>query len=337
MVRSFDLVTGSCGSDETKSAGTEAQVTHKMEGLMPSRFIWFKGSMVPVEQANISVLSPTAQFGLNVFEGIRCYASGAGDGQLFAFRLNEHFGRLMDSCKLLGMSSPYKTSELKDHLILTIRANEYHEDVSIRLTLFVDGEGSWSSEGPIEMFIAPLKKPRINVDAPPTLSACISTWERINDNCFPPRIKTGANYINSRYAHLEAKRDGYDCPVFLGRNGKVTEGAGACLFMVRRGVLTTPSLTSSILESITRSTVMTLASELGVQVVEREVDRTELHLAEELFLCGTAAELTPITSVDRVPVGCGRPGPMTMSLLRKYLEVVSNQVARYSNWLVPIY
>jgi branched-chain amino acid aminotransferase len=324
------------GSDETHLAGTKTvQIAHSSEGRMPVRNIWFKGSIVPVEQANISVLSPTAQFGLNVFEGIRCYASG--DGQLFAFRLNEHFGRLLDSCKLLGISSPHQASELKDHLIQTIRANDYHEDVGVRLTLFVDGEGSWSSEGPVEMFIAPLPKPRIDVQAPPALSACVTTWERINDNCLPPRIKTGANYINSRYAYLEAKRHGYNCPIFLGRDGKVTEGTGACLFMVRRGILTTPTLTSSVLESITRSTVITLASDLGVQVMERDIDRTELYLAEELFLCGTAAELTPIASIDRVSVGSGRPGHVTMSLLRKYLEVVSNQLSRYSDWLAPIY
>ena len=304
---------------------------------MAGRKIWFKGSIVPVEQANVSVLSPTAQYGLNVFEGIRSYASGDGNGQVFAFRLKEHFTRLLDSCKLMGLGSPYTTDDLSNYLIGTIQANGYHEDVSVRVTLFVEAEGSWSSEGPVEMFIAPLPKPRISVDAPPALSACISTWERINDNCFPPRVKSGANYINSRYAHLEAKRHGYDCPIFLGRNGKVAEGAGACLFMVRRGVLTTPSLTSSILESITRSTVIKLASDLAIQVTERDIDRTELYLAEEIFLCGTAAELTPITSIDRVPVGCGRPGPITISLLRRYLAVASSQIACYSEWLVPIY
>jgi len=321
----------------TGGSKCQVQILHNIEGKMASRNIWFKGSIVPVEQANISVLSPTAQFGLNVFEGIRCYASGDGNRQVFAFRPEEHFTRLLDSCKLMGMSSPYEPKDLRHYLTQTVRANEYHEDVSVRLTLFMDGEGSWSSEGRVEMFIAPMTKPRINVEAPPALSACVSTWERINDNCFPPRVKTGANYINSRYAHLEAKRNGYDCPIFLGRNGKVTEGGGACLFMVRRGVLTTPSVTSSILESIRRSTVIRLASDLGLQVMEREIDRTELYLAEELFLCGTTAELTPITSVDRVPVGCRHPGPVTTSLLRRYLEVVSNQVPRYSEWLVPIY
>jgi branched-chain amino acid aminotransferase len=303
---------------------------------MPGRKIWFKGSIIPVEEAKVSVLSPTAQHGLNVFEGIRCYASGH-DGQLFAFRLKEHFRRLLDSCKLIGLSCPYNASDLRDSLIQTIRANDYHEDVSVRLMLFADAEGSWSYEGSVEMSIAPLVKPRINVEAPPALRACVSSWERINDNCFPPRIKTGANYINSRYGHLEAKRHGLDLPIFLGRNGKVTEGGGACLFMVRNGVLTAPGITSSILESITRSTVIKLASDLGVPFAERDIDRTELYLAEELFLCGTAAELTPIASIDNVPVGCGRPGPVTLSLLRRYLDVASNKVADYSEWLVPVY
>jgi len=326
------------GLEEINSADASKDgAVQSMQIRMPGRKIWFKGSIIPVEQASVSVLSPTAQFGLNVFEGIRCYASTDDKGQVYAFRLKEHFARLLDSCKLLGMASPYTASALTDLLIETVRANGYHEDVSVRLTLFVDGEGSWSSEGPVEMFIAPLVKPRINIEAPPALSACISTWERIHDNCLPPRVKTGANYVNSRYAYLEAKRHGYDYPIFLGRNGKVTEGAGACLFMVRRGVLTTPSITSSILESITRATVIRLASDLGMQVTERDIDRTELYLAEELFLCGTAVELTPITSLDGLLIGSGKPGTMTISLLRRYLGAVSNQISTYSEWLVPIY
>jgi len=326
------------GQTHALSAETRpAHIAHKMEPAMPSRKIWFRGAIVPVEQANISVLSATAQFGLNVFEGIRCYSSASDSRQVFAFRLKEHFARLLDSCKLLGLNSPYTSADLKECLIQTIRANDYHEDVGVRLTLFVDGESSWSSEGPVAMFIAPLGKKRLDVEAPTTLSACISTWERIDDSCFPPRAKTGANYINSRYAHLEAKRNGYDCPIFLGRDGKVAEGGGACLFMVRRGVLTTPSVTSSILEGITRSTVLKLAADLGMQVMERDIDRTELYLAEELFLCGTAVELTPITSVDRVSVGSGQPGPMTITLLRRYLGAVSNQTGCYSEWLDPIY
>lgn len=308
---------------------------------MTNRKIWFKGEIIPVEEAKVSALSPTAQFGLNVFEGIRCYVACAaeetGAGQLFAFRLSEHFNRLLDSCKLIGIAPPYTADELRQCLIDTIRANDYHSDTSVRMTIFIDGEGSWSSEDKADMFIAPLVKPRAIVERPGGVRACISTWERINDNCFPPRIKAGANYINARYAHLEVKRHGYDLPIFLGRDGKVTEGGGACLFMLRHGVLTTPTLTSSVLESITRATVLQLASDMGLPFAEREIDRTELYLADELFLCGSAAEITPVVSVDRLPVGNGQPGPMTVLLLRTYLEAASHQLPRYHEWLTPIY
>ena len=307
--------------------------------MMQNRKIWFKGEIIPANEARVSVLSPTAQFGLNVFEGIRCYAEageGAG-GQLFAFRLREHFRRLLESCKLIGITPPYTPAELLKYLKETIRANDYRTDTSVRMTIFVDGEGSWSSEGPADMFIAPLLKPRAKLTSVPSVNACVSTWERISDNCFPPRIKTGANYINSRYAQLEAKRDGYNLPLFLGRNGKVTEGGGACLFMVRHGVLITPTLTSSVLESITRATILRLAREMELETAEREVDRTELYLAEELFLCGSAAEITPVVSVDRLPIGSGEPGPVTISLLRRYLDAASNQLPQYREWLTPIY
>jgi branched-chain amino acid aminotransferase len=309
------------------------------EEKMQSRKIWFKGEVVPVEMAVVSVLSPTAQFGLNVFEGIRCYAAKGEGGreQLFAFRLREHFERLQNSCKLIGIKLPYTAHELREHLIETIRANDYHSDTSVRMTLFVDHEGSWSSDGPAEMFIAPILKARISLEAPPRLRACISSWERISDNCLPPRIKAGANYVNARYAQLEAKRHGYDLPVFLGRDGKVSEGGGACLFMVRNGVLTTPTLTSSVLESITRSTVLQLARDMKMSVAEREIDRTELYLAEELFLCGSAAEITPLTSLDGLPIGDSLPGPITLALLDRYFAAVSNQIPEYSDWLTPIY
>lgn len=301
------------------------------------RSIWFKGQMVPDNEATISVLSPTAQYGLNIFEGIRCYSSIADKGQLFAFRFSDHIKRLFSSCKLIGLAPPYNAHQIKDFLIETIRANRYHEDTAVRLTLFVEAEGSWSFEGPVTMFIAPQKTARRNPEALQGLRACVSSWERISDNCLPPRVKTGANYLNARYAHLEAKRHGYDLPLFLGRNGKMSEGGGACLFMLRNNVLTTPPLTSSVLESITRATVLQLATDLDIRVSERDIDRTELYLADEIFLCGSAAELSPITSLDGLPIGSAQPGEVTLSLLRRYLDVASNGVAAYSDWLLPIY
>ncbi len=304
---------------------------------MDDRKIWFKGEIVPVAEARINVLAPTSQFGLNVFEGLRCYSDADGSGQLSAFRLDEHLNRLLDSCKLIGLTCPYTKDQLRKYLRDTVAANSYHEDTSVRMTLFVDGEGSWSALGPVEMFIAPIRKARTNIAAPPQLRACISTWERINDNSLPPRVKAGANYINGRYAHLEAKRHGYDLPIFLGRTGKVAEGAGACLFMFRKGILATPAPTSSVLESITRDTIMRLGTELGLEVVEREIDRSELYLADELFLCGSAAEVTPIVYLDGIPVGFAKPGDVTLKLLTRYLEVVSNAEPKYSHWLSPMY
>jgi len=276
------------------------------------------------------------QFGLNIFEGIRCYWNQEKN-QLFAFRLNEHFDRLFNSCKLIGIKCPYNKQQLTEYLIETIRVNQYHEDIAVRMTIFVDGEGSWSSVEPVEMFIAPITRKRTLPESLNGLSACISTWERISDNCFPPRVKAGANYINGRYGHLEALRNGYDLPIFLGRNGKVTEGAVACLFMVRHGDLITPTLTSSVLESITRSTLIDLSHEIGIKVSVREVDRTELYLADEVFLCGSAAEITPITSVDKQSIGSGLPGEITISLLHKYLGAVCNVGRKYDQWTMSIY
>ncbi len=303
---------------------------------MEKRKIWFKGAIVLVDQAKVNILSPTAQFGINVFEGIRFYWNNDHQ-QLYVFRLSEHLDRLLESCKLIGINCPYSFKQIESFLFDTIHENQYREDIAVRMTIFIDGEGSWSSVEPVEMFIAPIKKQRTNPENIKGLSACVSTWERISDNCFPPRIKAGANYINGRYGQLEAKRNGYDLPIFLGRSGKVAEGAGACLFMVRRGVLITPTLTSSVLESITRATLLDLAEKLGFKIFEREIDRTELYLADEVFLCGSAAEITPIISLDRIAIGTGLPGEITISLLRQYLEAVCNTGGLYSHWTVPVY
>lgn len=304
--------------------------------MMEDRKIWFKGSVVDANDANVNILSPTAQFGLNVFEGIRCYWNEEKK-QLYVFRLNEHLDRLNDSCKLIGIKCPYSKNQIQEYLFNIIKVNHYREDIAVRMTIFVDGEGSWSSVDPIEMFIAPIKKKRTNPKDIKGISACVSTWERISDNCLPPRIKAGANYINGRYGQLEAKRNGYDLPIFLGKNGKVTEGAGACLFMIRKGNLITPTLTSSVLESITRDTLLALAETMRLKIIERDIDRTELYLANELFLCGSAAEITPIISVDNITIGLGNPGEITIYLLRKYLEVVCNKNNDYPYWTDPVY
>lgn len=302
---------------------------------MSENLIWCRGAIIRESEANVNILSPMAQFGLNVFEGIRCYWS-SDRSELYAFRLREHIGRLLMSSRLMRFSSPYMPDQIENYFIESIQANDFHTDVSVRVTLFVDGRGTWNTCEPVSLFIAPMARSRTNIDDIPALNACISSWERINDNALPPRAKVGANYINGRYAHLQAIQDGYDLPIFLGRDGKVAEGAGACLFILRNSQLVTPPVTSSVLESITRDTILFLARDAGIAVVERQVDRTELYLADEVFLCGSAAEISPIVSVDGYILGNGLPGPVTVLLLQSYLAVASGKNQDHSDWLTVV-
>lgn len=303
---------------------------------MSDNLIWIRGEIIRQSQAVVNVLSPMAQFGLNVFEGIRCYWNEE-KGDLYAFRLKEHLERLTLSCRLVRLPSPYTPEQIEFFMAAAIKANDFRTDTAVRMTLFGDGQGTWNTCEPVSLFIAPMAKARTNLDRVPALKACISSWERINDNALPPRAKVGANYINGRYAHLQARHDGYDLPIFLGRDGKVAEGAGACLFMVRNGQLVTPPTTSSVLESITRDTIIVLAREAGIVVVERLVDRTELYLADEVFLCGSAAEISPIVSVDGYVLGNGLPGPITVGLLKDYLAVASGENIGHPEWRTVVH
>lgn len=308
-----------------------------MKTDIANRFIWLGGEILNVNDAKVNVLSPTAQFGLNVFEGIRCYWSEE-EQQLYAFRLDDHYQRLNRSQKLLQINSKYSYEELKQALVDVVKANEYKEDIAVRQTLFVDGFGTWSSEDTVNMFVAPIPKRKTSAEYNKRgLNCCVSSWRRIDDNVLSPRIKCGANYINSRMAQREALRNGYDTTIFLNTNGNVAEGPGSCLFIVRGDALITPRLTDSVLESITRDTLIKLARHAGMNVVERTIDRTELYDCDEAFLCGSAMELTPVLSVDRYVVGDGKEGPVTHRLHDLYLKCVTGKLEGYSHWLTPIY
>ena len=299
--------------------------------MMSENLVWIRSKIVKEHEAVVNVLSPTSQFGLNVFEGIRCYWN-QDEKRLYVFRLEEHLKRLEQSCKLLHIPMPYSFDEMNEYFNETIIANNFQGDCAVRMTIFGDGIGSWHSTENFDIFIAPIKRERTNIDKVTGKSACISSWQRINDNILPPRAKVGANYINSRYGYLQVKQDGYDVPIFLDNFGKVSESSGACIFFVKNGKLITPSLTSSVLESITRDTVIVLAKEKGLQVEERVVDRTELYVADEVFLCGTAAEITPITSVDRYEIGNGKVGEISRGLYKEYLDLVSGVNKRFPKW-----
>lgn len=308
-----------------------------MKTDVANRFIWFKGEIINVNEAKINILSPTSQFGLNVFEGIPCYWNEEKK-QLYAFRLDDHYDRLLRSIKLIQIDCKYNKEELKQSLIDVIKANEYKENLSVRQTLFVDGFGSWGSEGPVDMFVAPIPKGKISLEYNKKgLDCCITSWRRIADTNLSPRIKCGANYINSRVGQREALRNGYDTCIFLNEFGKVAEGPGSCFFMVSKGKLITPMLTDSVLESITRDTVIKLAKELGIEVIERTIDRTELYTCDEAFLCGSAMEITPIYSVDKYKISDGKIGFITSKIYKLYSETVQGKNEKLKKWVTSIY
>ncbi|SCX02978.1 branched-chain amino acid aminotransferase [Lachnospiraceae bacterium YSD2013] len=308
-----------------------------MKYAVSERLIWLNGELVHVNDARINVLSPTAQFGLNVFEGIPCYWNEE-QRQLYAFRLDDHYKRLQQSADLLQIDCTYTKEELKKALTDVVKANDYKENLSVRQTLFVEGFGSWGSEGPVGMFVAPI--PRGNTSAEYNkkgLNVCVSSWRRISDEDLSPRIKCGANYMNSRVGQREALRNGYDTCIFLNKAGKVSEGPGSCLFIIKDGILITPLLTDSVLNSITRDTVIRIANNHGIEVQERTIDRTELYTADEAFLCGSAMEITPILSIDKVNIGDSGHDSIVNILHNEYVDIAQGKREEYLDWLCPIY
>jgi branched-chain amino acid aminotransferase len=302
------------------------------------RLIWLNGKIIKANEAKINILSPSFQYGLNVFEGIRCYWNN-NLNQLYGFRLKEHFKRLKQSQRLLQIEDKFTIDEMEKAIKEIVIANKYKEDIYIRQTIFVEGFGSWASREPAGMFIAPIIKTALNKEYQNKgLNCCVTSWKRINDNSLSPMIKCGANYINSRMAQLEAIKNGYDTAIFLNDNGSLSEGPGSCLFLVKNGVIVTPSISENILDSITRDTVIHIAKDqLHIEVQERRINKTELYICDEAFLCGTAMEITPIFSVDKYLINDGKIGKITNLLQMLYVDIVRNNKCLYPDWLTPIY
>jgi len=297
--------------------------------------IWMNGKLVPNAEAVLTVNSAAVFYATNVFEGLRAYWN-EGDQQLYAFRLDAHFARLRESMKMMRFAVPYSDADLHAAVREVLSGNGLREDIHMHLVAYVAGAGM-EATSPTGLYINPRRRGRLTEDS--GLKCCISSWARTSDNAIPIRLKCGANYQNGRLALLQAKADGYDAPIFLNQQGRVAEGTGATFFMVRKGQLVTPPVTADILESITRSTLIEhlAADVLGAQVVEREIARTELYVAEEAFFCGSGYEITPIVSVDRFPLGDGHVGPVTQKLLTAYMNVVRGVDNRFPEWRTPIY
>ena len=299
-------------------------------------YIWFNGELTPRAQATLPVGSAAVFYGTNVFEGLRAYWNDAEE-DLYCFRLAEHFTRLRESMKMMRFTIPYSDDDLYEAVREVLTGNQVHDDIHMHMIAYVAGSGQDATE-PTGLYINPRNRGRMTA-AGTGLRCCVSSWTRTSDNAIPIRLKCGANYQNARLALLQAQADGYDTPIFLNQRGKVAEGTGASLFIIRKGKLVTPTITSDILDSITRSTLIEQICPglLGLDVVEREVDRTELYVADEAFFCGSGFEIAPITSIDRFPVGDGEVGPITTRLLDAYMHLVRGIDTRFPEWRTPTY
>jgi branched-chain amino acid aminotransferase len=304
------------------------------------RYAWINGEFVPWAEAKVHILSSCVTEGSSVFEGIRAYWNAA-QGQLYLFKISEHLDRLYQSAKMMHMAPQYSKADLQKVCLELMSRNGYREDVHVRPAIyFGEGQGLFSyTPDKIETGVAVTAVPRKSrLGSGTGMHVCVSSWKRISDADFPPRIKISANYHNGRLAAVQAALDGYDGAILLDGRGKVAEGPVACVFLVRDGVAITPPVTGGILESITRTTIMELLEgELSIPVVEREVDRTELYVAEEAFFCGTAMEIAPILSVDKYPVGAGELGEITQHLETLYQSAVRGEKSSYLDSLLPVY
>jgi branched-chain amino acid aminotransferase len=302
---------------------------------MRELMIWMNGKLVSQAEAVLPVNSAAVFYATNVFEGLRAYWNDA-DQELYCFRLDEHFARFRESMKMMRFTIDYSDDDLYEAVREVLIANDIREDVHMHMVAYVGGTGL-NAVSPTGLYINPRRRP--GVQDREGLRCCVSSWARTADNAIPIRLKSGANYQNGRLATLQANADGYDQPIFLTREGHVAEGTGATFFMVRKGRLVTPPVTADILESITRATLIeTICPEaFGMSVVEREIDRTELYVAEEAFFCGSGYEITPILSIDRFPLSEGEVGPITQDLRRAYLDVVRGVDKRFAEWRMPTY
>lgn len=296
-------------------------------------FIWFDGQYLKWEEAKVPIFVHALHYGTAVFEGIRAYPS---DDNLYIFRLKEHMDRLRNSANVYSFTTKFSADELCKAAVDLIRKNGIRESCYLRPLTFVGMHGidlnvTKNSPTHTTIIIFPFAK-YFKGDG---ISACISSWRRIDDESIPPMAKASGNYLNSVLATQECRRNGYDESILLDRNGCVSEASGENIFVVRNGKLHTPQLSDSILEGITRNTAITIAGELGYDVVERPISRTELYLADEIFLTGTAAEIIAITKIDGNIIGNGREGTMTKGIRENYERIVIGKSEKFMGWLTP--
>jgi branched-chain amino acid aminotransferase len=297
--------------------------------IQPTANIWHNGQLIPWDKAQIHVMSHVVHYGSSVFEGIRCYAPGV-------FRLQEHMQRLIDSAKIYRMPLPYTVEQLSAAVIDVIEANGVAPCYIRPIAFRGYGEvGVNPLKSPVEVYIVNYPWGKY-VPGNEGADVCVSSWSRLAPNTMPSLAKAGANYMNSQLIRMEAEVNGYAEGIALDVNGYLSEGSGENLFLVRNGVIYTTPLANSVLSGITRNSVITLAKQLGMEVVEQTLPRELLYIADEAFFTGTAAEVTHLRSVDRIMVGDGSMGPITSALHEEFFGIVNGLKADRYNWLTPV-
>ena len=296
-----------------------------------------KGEFMPLEQATIGVMTHALHYGTSIFEGIRGNWNEESQ-KLYLFRLEEHYERLLAGCKIMRINLPYSVGELCNITTDMVERSGYRQDIYVRPIAYKSEERVATLnlnhlEDGFTVFAIPFGA---YLDIEAAARCCTSSWRRTQDSVIPPSIKIGGHYVNSILAKTEAVRNGFDEAILLNDRGQVSEGTGENLFLLKNGKLSTPSIADSVLPGITRDTVIELAQkELGIEIVERSITRSELYLADEIFLTGTAAHLTAVGSVDNLDVGEGTMGPVTRQLQDMYFNVVRGKNSKYMQWCTP--
>jgi branched-chain amino acid aminotransferase len=305
--------------------------------LTPTEKIWHNGRFIRWEEATIHVLSHVVSYGSSVFEGIRCYQTPAGPA---IFRLHEHVRRLADSAKIYRMDIGFTREELAEAMQELVRVNRMESCYIRPIVIRAYGEvGVNPLNNPVDVYLACWVWGKyLGEEAlAQGVDICVSSWKRIAPNTLPALAKAGANYMNSQLIKMEAIINGYSEGIALDEAGYVSEGSGENIFVVRDGRIHTPPLGASVLPGITRDSVLQLAQDLRIPLVETIIPREMLYIADEVFFTGTAAEITPIRSIDRIPIGKGQRGPVTEALQKEFFAIVSGTAADRHGWLSPVH
>jgi branched-chain amino acid aminotransferase len=301
-------------------------------------YAYFEGRIIPMGEAKVSVATHALHYGTACFEGIRAYWN-ADHEQLYLLKLREHYERMANSCNLLRIHPKESLEEMCKITVELVRQHGYRQDVYVRPIAYKSSCTIRLALSELDDAFAVYTFPMGNyVDISEGLNVCTSSWRRANSNAMPVRAKVTGAYINSSLAVDDAKAAGFDEAIMLTHDGTVSEASSCNIFMLRNGRLSTPALSEDILEGVTRNALIDMVhKEFGITVEERRIDRTELYAATELFMCGTGVQVSPVVSVDRRPVGTGRPGPFTMKLQALYLSACRGENPAYRDWVTPVY